>query len=141
MHLTSYGTLVILITSTGELLLYFIVIFFSFHKKKLKISAAGIHSQWISNLEGRLLKVNLPQELELNQMEHLEGEQYSQYPMEGNSRRYMSMRDYRNLPWQWQQPVVRNPNPPKSMREYRDQWRSVPSYMAPPQYTSTPQPP
>ena len=50
-------------------------------------------------------------------MEHLEGEQYSQYPMEGNSRGYMSMRDYRNL------------------------WMSAPSYMVPPQYTSTPQPP
>ena len=34
MHLTSCGTLVILITSTGELLLYFTVIFFSFHIKK-----------------------------------------------------------------------------------------------------------
>ena len=52
----------------------------------------------------------------------------------------MSMRDYRNLPWQWQQPVERNPNP-RSMREYRDQWMSAPSYMVPPQYTSTPQPP
>ena len=50
-------------------------------------------------------------------MEHLEGEQYSQYPMEGNSRGYMSMRDYRNL------------------------WMSAPFYMVPPQYTSTPQPP
>ena len=52
----------------------------------------------------------------------------------------MSMRDYKNLPWQWQQPVERNPNP-RSMREYRDQWISAPSYMVPPQYTSTPQPP
>ena len=52
-------------------------------------------------------------------MEHLEGEQYSQYPMEGNSRGYMSMRDY------------------------RDQWMSAPSYMVPPQYAflSQPQPP
>ena len=50
-------------------------------------------------------------------MEHLEGEQYSQYPMEGNSRGYMSMRDY------------------------KDQWMSAPSYMVPPQYTSTPQAP
>ena len=79
--------------------------------------------------------------LELNQMEHLEGEQYSQYPMEGNTRGYMSMRDYRNLPWQNQQPWERNPNPPRSMRDYRDQWMSAPSYMVPPQYTSTPQPP
>ena len=107
-------------------------ILFLFHKKKNQccrivsllflccpVFIAGIHSQWIRNLEGRLLKVNLPQELELNQMEHLEGEQYSQYPMEGNSRGYMSMRDY------------------------RDQWMSLPSYMVPPQYAflSQPQPP
>ena len=32
----------ILITSTGELFLYFTVIFFSFHKKKKKNSAAGL---------------------------------------------------------------------------------------------------
>ena len=49
-------------------------------------------------------------------MKHLEGEQYSQYPMEGNSRGYMSMRDY------------------------RDQWMSAPSYMVPPQYASLSQP-
>ena len=49
-------------------------------------------------------------------MEHLEGEKYSQYPMEGNSRGYMSMRDY------------------------RDQWMSAPSYMVPPQYASLSQP-
>ena len=126
-------------------------ILFSFHKKKKQccrivsllflccpVFVAGIHSQWIRNLEGRLLKVNLPQQLELNQMEHLEGEQYSQYPMEGNSRGYMSMRDYRNL--QDQQPWERNPNPPRSMRDYRDQWMSAPSYMLPPQYTSLSQP-
>ena len=108
-------------------------ILFSFQKKKKKqccrivsllflccsVFAIGIHSQWIRNLEGRLLKVNLPQELELNQMEYLEGEQYSQYLIEGNSRGYMSMRDY------------------------RDQWMSAPSYMVPPQYAflSQPQPP
>ena len=69
-----------------------------------------------------------------------EGEQYSEYLVERNPKSYMSMRDYRNLPWQWQQLVERNPNP-RSMREYRDQWMSAPSYMVPPQYTSTPQPP
>ena len=60
----------------------------------------------------------------------------------------MTMRDYRNLPWQWQQPVERNPNPCRSMREYRDQWTSTPSYnviltYAPPphpQYASLSQP-
>ena len=51
-----------------------------------------------------------------------------QYSQEGNPRAYMTMRDYRNLPYQWQQPVGRNPNPPRSMREYRDQWMSAPVY-------------
>ena len=59
----------------------------------------------------------------------------------------MTMRDYRNLPWQWQQPVERNPNPYKSMREYRDQWMSAPVYNVPstyippasPHFTSTSQ--
>ena len=57
----------ILITSTGELLLYFTVIFYSFHikkKKKKKRVVAGlflgcpafatrIHFQWIKNSEGK----------------------------------------------------------------------------------------
>ena len=77
-------------------------------------------------------------------MESPYGEQYSQ---EGNPRAYMTMRDYRNLPYQWQQPVGRNPNPPRSIREYRDQWMSSPVYNVPstyippasPQFTSTSQ--
>ena len=81
----------------------------------------------------------------INQMEHLEGEQYSQ---ERNPRAYMSMRDYRSLPWQNQQPLGRNPNPNKSMRDYRDQWMSAPVYSVPstyappasPHFASTPQP-
>ena len=82
-------------------------------------------------------------------MEHIEGEQYSQYTMERNPRAYMSMRDYRNIPWQNQRPVERNPNPNRSMRDYRDQWMSAPFYGVPPTYAppaspywaSTPQPP
>ena len=68
-------------------------------------------------------------------MEHPYGKQYSQ---EGNPRAYMTMRDYRNLPYQWgnQQPVERNPNPPRSMREYRDQWMSAPVYHVPSTETS-----
>ena len=71
-------------------------------------------------------------------MEHPYGEQYGQ---EGNPRAYMTMRDYRNLPYQWgnQQPVERNPNPPRSMREYRDQWMSAPVYSVPSTYTPPPQ--
>ena len=71
-------------------------------------------------------------------MEHPYGEQYSQ---EGNPRAYMTMRDYRNLPYQWgnQQPVGRNPNPPRSIREYRDQWMSAPVYSVPSTYAPPPQ--
>ena len=36
------------------------------------------------------------------------------------------MRDYRNLPWQNQQPLGRNTNPSRSMRDYRNQWMSAP---------------
>ena len=66
-------------------------------------------------------------------MEHPYGKQYGQ---EGNPRAYMTMRDYRNLPYQWgiQQSVGRNPNPPRSMREYRDQWISGPVYSVPSTY-------
>ena len=66
-------------------------------------------------------------------MDHPYGKQYGQ---EGNPRAYMTMRDYRNLPCQWgiQQPVGRNPNPPRSMREYRDQWMSGPVYSVPSTY-------
>ena len=72
-------------------------------------------------------------------MEHPYGEQNSQ---EGNPRSYMTMRDYRNLPYQWgnQQPVGRNPNPPRSMREYRDQWMSAPVYSVPSTYPPPPHP-
>ena len=42
--------------------------------------------------------IHVPVGLNYNQMEHLRGEQYSEYPVERNHRAYMSMRDYRN---QW----------------------------------------
>ena len=71
-------------------------------------------------------------------MEPPHEEQYSQ---ESNPRAYMTMRGYRNLAWKNQQPWERNPNPPRSMRDYWDQGMSAPSYMVPQQYTSTPQPP
>ena len=71
-------------------------------------------------------------------MDHPYGKQYGQ---EGNPRAYMTMRDYRTLPYQWgnQQPVGRNPNPPRSMREYRDQWMSAPVYHVPSAYPPPPQ--
>ena len=98
--------------------------------------------QWDRETSGRLHRINAPIEqgseirVPIDQMEPPYEEQYSQ---EGNPRAYMTMRDYRNLPWQWKQPVERNPNP-RSMREYRDQWMSAPSYMVPPQYASLSQP-
>ena len=69
-------------------------------------------------------------------MESPYGEQYSQ---EGNPRAYMTMRDYRNLPYQWQQPVGRNPSEPRSMRDYRDHWMSAPVYSVPSTYPPPPQ--
>ena len=71
-------------------------------------------------------------------MDHPYGKQYGQ---EGNPRAYMTMRDYRNLPYQWgnQQPVGRNPTPPRSIREYRDQWMSAPVYSVPSTYPPPPQ--
>ena len=85
--------------------------------------------------------------LNCDQME--EGEHYSEYSVESNPRAYMTMRGYRNLAWQNQQPLGRNPNPIRSLRDYRDQWMSSPVYSVPstyappvsPHFTSTPQPP
>ena len=76
-----------------------------------------------------------------------EGRQYSEYSVESNPRAYMTMKDYRNLAWKNQQPWERNPNPPRSMRDYRDQWMSAPVYNVPltyippasPHFTSTSQ--
>ena len=71
-------------------------------------------------------------------MDHPYGKQYGQ---EGNPRAYMTMRDYRNLPYQWQnqQPVGRNPNPNMSLREYRDKYMSGPVYSVPSTYPPPPQ--
>ena len=103
--------------------------YFSFIKKEIKkllqdcfwVSLLLLQEsifQWIKNYEGKQFR--LCGKIDCDQMEHLEGEQYSQYIMEGNPRAYMSMRDYRNQSWQSQQPVERNPNEYRSMRDYRD---------------------
>ena len=70
--------------------------------------------------------------LNCDQME--EGEQYGEYSVESNPRAYITMRDYMNLAWQNQQPLGRNPNPNRSMRDYRDQWMSAPVYSVPSTY-------
>ena len=69
--------------------------------------------------------------LNCDQMEPPHEEQYSEYSVERNPRAYMSIRDYRNLPWKNRQPVERNPNPNRSMRDYRNP-PCAPSYMVPP---------
>ena len=138
----SCETLVILITSIGEFLLFHCH-FFSFTLKKKKLCCrifffvilvlpyflAGVHVL-VGKPEAAVIS-------NINQMEHLEGEQYSQVR---NPRAYMSMRDYRSLPWQNQQPLGRNPNPNRSLMDYRDQCVSAPSYIVPPQYAPPPHP-
>ena len=120
MPLTSCGTLVILITSTGEFLLYFTVIFFSFIKKKQCCRIFFV----LSCVPYLFSRISCPVGLNCDQME--EGEKFSQYSVERNPSAYMSMRDYRNLPWKNQQFLGRNPNPSRSMRDYRNQWMSAP---------------
>ena len=95
-------------------------------------SAVGIHFKWIKNSEGKQFR--LCGKIDCDQMEHLEGKQYSQYTMEGNPIAYMTLRDYRNLAWQNQQPLGRNSNPNRARRDYRDQWTSTPVYSVPSTY-------
>ena len=71
-----------------------------------------------------IARIHVPVGLNTDQME--EGEQYSEYSVERNSRAYMSMRDYRSLPWHNQQPLERNPNTYRSMKDYRNQWMGAP---------------
>ena len=62
-----------------------------------------------------------------------EGEQYSEYSVERNHGAYMSMRDYKHLPWKNQQPVERNPNLSRLMRDYRNPlWISASFCSVPP---------
>ena len=76
-------------------------------------------------------------------MEHLEGEQNSQYPVERNPRAFMSMMDYRN---QWMSSPYGSAYNHSWGNNTNSSWEPrppqyAPSYMVPPQYTSTPQPP
>ena len=70
--------------------------------------------------------IHIPVGLNTDQME--EGEQYSEYSVERNPRAYMSMRDYKSLPWHNQQPLRGgwNPNTYRSMKDYRNQWMGAP---------------
>ena len=85
-------------------------------------------------------------------MEHLEGEQHSQY--EGNLRAHRSMRDYRNSPWMNMPSCMVPPTNVPYVNSYKPSWRNHlnlswgpehPQYAPPasPSYASTPrsQPP
>ena len=113
MHLTSRRTLVILITSIGEFLLFHCHFFLVSFKKinKSKNFAAGLL------LCSPVLAAGVHFGLNCGPMEYPEGEQHYQYPVERNPRTYMSMRDYRNPPWV-----------------------SAPTYLVPPQYAPPPHP-
>ena len=131
MHLTSCGTLMILITSIGEFFLYYCQFFYYFH--------FTVKKNFLQNcfwcclmLPYFYCRIACPVGLNCDRVG--EGEQYSEYPVERNPKAYMSIRDYRNLPWQGQQPMERNPNPNRSMRDYRDQWMSAPVYSVPSTY-------
>ena len=64
----------------------------------------GSMFQWIINPEGKWFKVSVLQEpnteleISLRSMEYLEEEQQSQQPLERNLNAYKMMRDYRNPP-------------------------------------------
>ena len=113
--------------------------------------------QWIRNSEGRLIKVIVLQESnsKLNiifyQMEHLEGEQQCQYPMERKPNEYMSMRDYINPPWVSTPSYMVPPTTTPYGSTYNPSWGNHPNSsweLRPPQYAppaspyyaSTPQP-
>ena len=96
MHLTRCGSLVILITSFGDFpFILLLSVFFIFHLKKKKFMRDCFWCCLV--LPYFYCRIACSVGLNFDQME--EGEQYSEYSVERNPRAYMSMRDYRNLPW------------------------------------------
>ena len=96
--------------------------------------------------------MHVPVGLNCDQMEHLEGEQYSQYPMERKPYAYRSMRDYIIPPWvsapSYMVPPATTPYGstynPNWGNHTNSSWESGPPQYtppAPPYYVSTPQPP
>ena len=138
MHLTSCGTLVILITSSGEFSFYhFTVSFFFFW---LPCFLAGVHVP-VGKPEAAVIS-------NIDQMEHLGGEQHIQY--EGNLSAHRSMRDYRNSPWMNVASCMVPPTNVPYGNSYKSSWRNhlnlswgpEPPQYAPhtsPSYASSPQ--
>ena len=88
----------ILITSIGEFLLYYCQFFYYFHftvKKKINF----LQDCFRCCLVLLYFYFRIAYLVGLNCDQIGEGEQYSEYLVERNPRGYMSMRDYRNLPW------------------------------------------
>ena len=114
--------------------------------------------QWIKNIEGGLIKVSILQEpnselnISLNPMEHLEGEQHSQYPVEGNPNAYRSMSDYMYPPRVSAPSCIMPPTNAPYGSTYNPSWGNHPNFSwkqrppqyappTPPHYALTPQPP
>ena len=130
MHLTSCGTLVILITSTGEFLLYFTVSFFlvSFHLKKKKFRSLKIFKKKKKFAAGLFFccpistaGLHVPVGLNCDQMEPPHEEQYSQ---ERNLSAHRSMRDYRNSPWMNVPSCMVPPTNVPYENSYKPSWRN-----------------
>ena len=103
--------------------------------------------QWVRNSEGRLVRISIPQgaysesSLNLDQIEHLEGEQHSEYLVERDPNAYSSMRDYKHPPTNAPYGSIYNHswgNHPNFSWKPRPPQYEFPAH---PQYPSTPQPP
>ena len=111
MHLTSCGTLVILITSSGEFSFYHFTVSFFFW---LPCFLVGVHVP-VGKPEAAVIS-------NIDQMEHLGGEQHSQY--EGNLSAHRSMRDYRNSPWMNVPSCMVPPTNVPYENSYKSSWRN-----------------
>ena len=80
--------------------------------------------------EDRLIKVsvlqepNIELEISLRPMEYLEEEQQSQQPLERNLNAYKSMRDYRNPPWMSVPSCMVPPTNTPYGNSYKPSWRN-----------------
>ena len=86
--------------------------------------------QWIRNPEGKWIKVsvlhepNTELEIGLRPMEYLEEEQQSQQPLERNLNAHKSMRDYRNPPWMSMPSCMVTPTTAPYGNSYKPSWRN-----------------
>ena len=119
-------------------------VFLLFHFKKKKKIAAGFFLlswvalflmqesmfQWIRNPEGKWIKVSVLQEsnteleISLRPMEYLEEEQQSHQPLERNLNAHKSMRDYRNPPWMSMPSCMVPPTIAPYGNSYKPSWRN-----------------